>query len=327
MVRLCFSAVVALAAGRASEKLLGIRAGGRAMLGAVAGVVLSVTAMAAAQDAAVAPVKHRIMVCEYSDANHRLVEIDSDGKLAWEQKFPSIAVCFRMGDNGRVAFADGGSPTGILEVDRDHRVVFDYRAKCEQVMCLDRLANGNFLLAEQGPCQAVEVNRQGDVVATVKLNTSEPVAHLQTRCVHQLENGHILACHEAEAVIREYDRTGATVWEYPHVNGTFEALRLANGNTLIGGGTQKRVFEVNPAKETVWELTAADVPDLNLTWVTSLQVLSNGNLVAANFLRGQEGRGVHAFEVTRDRDKRIVWKYADHDLVKSITMVRVLDEP
>jgi hypothetical protein len=272
-----------------------------------------------------APVKHRIMVCEYSDAAHRLVEIAPDGNLAWEHKFPSVAVCFRMADDGRVLFADGGSPTGVQEVDRQHRVVFDYRAKCEQVMCCDLLPGGNILLAEQGPCRAVEINRRGEVVATVKMATTAQAAHLQTRCVHRLENGHILACHEAEQVVREYDRDGTVVWEYPHVSGTFEALRLPGGNTLIGGGTQKRLFEVTPEKEIVWELTAAEVPDLNLTWVTSLQILANGNLVVANFLRGAEGRGAHAFEVTHDREKKIVWKFADHDLVKAITMVRVLD--
>src|SRR5689334_14237705 len=35
-----------------------------------------------------APVAHKIMVCEYSDAAHRLVEIGADGKLNWEHKFP-----------------------------------------------------------------------------------------------------------------------------------------------------------------------------------------------------------------------------------------------
>jgi hypothetical protein len=46
----------------------------------------------------------------------------------------------------------------------------------------------------------------------------------------------------------------------------------------------------------------------------------------ANFLRGQEGKGVHAFEITRDKQKQIVWKFADHKLVKAITMIRVLDD-
>ena len=289
-------------------------------------IVLSMNSADARAKGTDAPVKHPIMVCEYSDVAHRLVEVSPDGELQWQHKFPSIAVCFRMADDGKVIFADGGSPTGVTMVDRDHNIVFDYRARCEQVLACDRLPNGNVLLAEQGPCRAVEINIKGEVVSAMKLRTTEQVAHSQLRCVHRLENGHLLACHEAEAVVREYDRNGKPVWEYPNVTKVFEALRLASGNTLIGCGTQKRVIEVTPEKKIVWEFTAADAPELNLTWITSLQVLKNGNFVVANFLRGQEGKGAHAFEVTHDNDKNIVWKFADHDMVKSITMVRVLDD-
>ncbi len=56
---------------------------------------------------------------------------------------------------------------------------------------------------------------------------------------------------------------------------------------------------------------------------TSLQQLRNGNVLVGNFLRGQEGKGAHAFEVTRD--KKVVWKWENHDLVKSLTTVRVVD--
>ena len=66
------------------------------------------------------------------------------------------------------------------------------------------------------------------------------------------------------------------------------------------------------------------MPELNLTWITSLQVLRNGNFVIGNFLRGQEGNGAHAFEI--NRDKKVLWKFADHNMVKAATMVRVLEE-
>jgi hypothetical protein len=57
-----------------------------------------------------------------------------------------------------------------------------------------------------------------------------------------------------------------------------------------------------------------------------LEIDGGGKNDGAGFLRGQEGKGVHAFEVTHDPQKRIVWKFADHALVKSITMVKVLDD-
>ena len=272
------------------------------------------------------PVRHRIVMCEYSDAAHRLVEVSPEGKLTWEHKFPSIAVCFRMTAEGHFVFADGGNPTGIQAIDRNHKVIFDYRAKCEQVLSCDVLPNGNFLLAEQGPCRAVEINAAGDMISTVKLSTTEKAAHRQLRCLHRLPNGHLLACHEAEAVVREYDPDGMVVWEFPDVTNVFDALRLPGGNTLIGCGTDRRIIEVTPERKVVWELTTADVPELNLSWITGMQILKNGNLVIANFLRGQEGNGAHAFEVTHDESKKVAWRYAAHDVVRSITMVRVLDD-
>ncbi len=39
--------------------------------------------------------------------------------------------------------------------------VFDYISKSRQVFGTARLANGNTLVAEQEPCQAVEVNPKG----------------------------------------------------------------------------------------------------------------------------------------------------------------------
>ncbi len=87
---------------------------------------------------------------------------------------------------------------------------------------------------------------------------------------------------------------------------------------------QKRIIEVTPDKQIAWEFGAKDAPELNLTWISSIQQLKNGNILAGNFLRGQEGKGAHAFEVTRDR--KIVWKWEDHSTIKSLTTVRVVGE-
>jgi hypothetical protein len=168
------------------------------------------------------------------------------------------------------------------------------------------------------------VNPKGEVVHVTPLHTNQEHFHLQVRNVHQLPNGHILAAHEGEGAVREVDQTGKVVWEYTGVENAGDAQRLPNGNTLISCGTQKRVIEVTPDKKIVWEFSAKDAPELNITWVSSIQQLKNGNLLVGNFLRGQEGKGAHVFEVTRD--KKVVWKWEDHSTVKSLTTVRALDE-
>ena len=282
-------------------------------------------ARAAAEDgAATAPVKHRIMVAAYEAGASRLLEIGEDGKPTWEHKLPPVSVIFHPLADGHVLFAHSGNPTGVEEVDRKGDVVWKYHSKSAEVLGFERLPNGNVLVAEQGPCQAVEVDRDGQIVSTVPMKTTEQAPHRQVRRIHRVGEGNVLAAHEGEGAVREYDPTGNVVWEYGGVENVFDAVRLANGNTLIGCGTQKRVIEVTPDKQVVWEFKADDAPELNLTWITSLQVLPSGNYLVANFLRGSEGKGVHAFEVTRD--KKVVWTFADHALVKSITMVTVLGQ-
>ena len=274
--------------------------------------------------AAEAPGKRRLLFTEYGKGPNRFVELDGEGKLLWELKPPSTAVIFQALPNGNILFGYGGQPTGVREVTSRGETVFDYVSKSHQVFGCERLANGNTLVAEQEPCQAVEVNAKGEVVQVTPLTTKVEGFHLQVRNVHKLANGNILAAHEGEGAVREVDPRGKVVWEYTGVTNTGEAQRLANGNTLICCGTQKRLIEVTPDKQIAWEFKAEDAPELNVTWVSSVQQLKNGNLLVGNFIRGQEGKGAHAFEVSRD--KKVVWKWEDHSFIKSLTTVRALEE-
>ena len=167
------------------------------------------------------------------------------------------------------------------------------------------------------------MSTKGEVVRVTPLPTSHASYHLQVRNIHKLPNGNILAAHEGEGAVREVDVAGKVIWEYPGVQNVGDAQRLKNGNTLISCGTKKRVIEVTTDKQIVWQFTAADAPELNLTWVSSIQQLPNGNLLIGNFLRGQEGKGAHALEVTRE--KKVVWKWDDHSLIESLTTVRAVD--
>lgn len=267
--------------------------------------------------------RHKILFFEYGKGPNRLVELDEFGRLVWEHKPPSIAVIFEVLPNGNILYAFGGKPTGAREVTRNGKEVWSYVSQSPQVLGCRRLDNGNTLLAEQGPCQAVEVDPEGKVVRVTPLTTSEKGYHLQIRNIHKLPNGNILSAHEGEGAVREVDPSGKVVWEYTGVENAGDAQRLKNGNTLISCATQKRVIEVTPEKQVAWEFGAKDAPELNLTWVSSIQVLANGNLIVGNFLRNQEGKGAHAFEV--NRGKKILWKWSDHKMISSLTTIRVVE--
>jgi hypothetical protein len=105
-------------------------------------------------------------------------------------------------------------------------------------------------------------------------------------------------------------------------------VRLPDGNTLIASadrdGAPARVFEVTPDGRTVWEVRGEELPGISLKFMAGLQRLPNGNTVMSNWLgHGQFGKAPHIIEVTRD--KRVVWTFADHQTMKTISSVEILD--
>src|SRR6185503_1369621 len=125
------------------------------------------------------------------------------GKVTWQHRPPSICVQCQPLANGHVIYAYGGKPTGVQEVDRQHRVVWNYIGKCEQILTCERLLNGNTLAAEQGPCRVVTIDPLGKTLSSVDIPVKEIPAHQPMRCVHALENGNVLVANEADAVVRE----------------------------------------------------------------------------------------------------------------------------
>ncbi|MGB7719177.1 MAG: hypothetical protein WBL65_04715, partial [Bryobacteraceae bacterium] len=89
-------------------------------------------------------------------------------------------------------------------------------------------------------------------------------------------------------------------------------------------GAPARVFEVTPDGRTVWEVRGEELPGISLKFMAGLQRLPNGNTVMSNWLgHGQFGKAPHIIEVTRA--KRVVWTFADHETMKTISSVEILD--
>ena len=82
--------------------------------------------------------------------------------------------------------------------------------------------------------------------------------------------------------------------------------------------------EVNPKKETVWEVWKADIPDQY--WYGNAQSvtrLANGNTIICS--RGGGHHGPQLVEITPE--KKVVWVLQDWQHFGPATAVQVLDEP
>ncbi len=274
-----------------------------------------------------AKVRHRVLVAD--DSTKRIAIIDADGKTEWEHKIGPIHDLHLL-PGGNVLCQL--SWTRIVEIDpKTDKIVWEYDAanspgnkgKKVEVHSFQRLDNDMTMIAESGPGRILEVDKSGKIVRELKLKVTNPHPHTDTRLVRRLPNGY-LVCHEGDGVVREYDLGGKVIWEYevplfdmkpkpghgPEAFGNkcFAAVRLPSGNTLISTGNGHSVLEVTPKKEIVWSLKQGELPGIELGWVTTLQVLANGNIVLGNCHAGPNNPQV--IEVTRD--KKVVWTFQDH---------------
>lgn len=291
-----------------------------------AGAFLALLLLSSPAPAAQTGTPRRVLAGD--DSTRRLAIVAPNGSLEWEMKVGAIHDAWIL-PNGNILTQQGW--TRIVEITRDQKIVWEYDSskmngnagKPVEVHAFQRLSNGDTMIVESGPSRILEVDRQGKIRKEIHLKVNHPSAHSDTRLARKLSNGHYLVAHESDGTVREYDRKGAVVWEYevplfgkerkgghgPEAfgNSVFSAIRLRNGNTLIGAGNGHSVLEVTPKKEIIWKLEQNDLPGITLAWVTRVERLANGNTFFGNCHAGPENPQM--IEVTPQ--KQVVWTFKD----------------
>lgn len=259
----------------------------------------------------------------------KIVRFDEQGKVVWScDKVRSVHRIQQL-ENGNILTQQGWGK--IIEINPEGEIAWSYHAaerngnkgKKLEVHAFQRLANGNTMVVENGVGRIIEIDRSGKVVHEMQYQVSLPNAHRDVRMASKLENGNYLVCHEGDGRVTEYSPDGKIIWDYnvplfdkPRANGhgpeawgnqVFNALRLPNGNTLIATGNGHSVIEVSPAKEVVWAVHQNDLKRITLAWVTSLEVLPNGNLIIGNCHAGPGNPQL----IEINRDKEVVWTFKD----------------
>lgn len=258
-----------------------------------------------------------------------LALIDEDGQTVWQHRIGPLHDLHQLADGHILCQLNW---TRVVEIDpATDEIVWEYDAatangnegKKVEVHAFQRLVDGNTMIVESGPARIIEVAPNGQIAREIPLKVENPHPHRDTRLVRKLDSGNYLVCHEGDGVVREYDATGAVVWEFAvplfgrqrrkghgleaYGNQCFAALRLKNGNTLISTGNGHGIIEVTPAGKVVWQLQQDDLPGIRLAWVTTLEVLPGGNIVIGNCHAGPDNPQL--IEITRD--KEVVWTFHD----------------
>lgn len=239
----------------------------------------------------------------------RLGLVDAAGKLLWEHKISQIHDLHLLA-NGNILTQT--SFRNVVELNRAGEVVWRYDASSKptqrvEIHAFQRLDNGNTMIAESGAARIVEVTSGGKIVHEIPLQVDNPHPHRDTRLVRRTPQGTYLVAHEGDQAVREYDRDGKVVWHYAVGSKVYSAVRLENGNTLIGTGDGHRVIEVSPRKQIVWSIEEQELPGIKLAWVTMVTRNDRGNTLVVNCHAGKENPQL--IEVTPS--KEVVWSFHD----------------
>ena len=249
---------------------------------------------------------------------NRVVIIDEDGKVAWRLNQPASDGWVLPDGNVLLAlynskeFPNGG----VVLVDRKTKeFLFKYQGQQKEISTALLLKNGNILVAELGPKpRAIELDRKGKVVSEMPLQCQTKNFHMQTRMLRVLPNGNYIAPHLLDFAVKEYDpKTGKVLNTFPtddrgreKRDWPFTAIRLENGNTLIGCTNGNRVIEVNAKGKIVWSVDNDDIGEKLIDDACGIQRLPNGNTVITSY--HAKGDRVKLLEITRD--KKVVWRYS-----------------
>ena len=260
-------------------------------------------------------IKHSFLGC--GKAN-RAVIVDEDGKVQWKYDKPA-SDGWVLG-NGNVLLAlyptQGFPNGGVVEVDRaTKKTVFEYQGQQKEISTVQQLADDRFLVAELGSePRAIVINRSGRILQKMPFQCQKGNAHMQTRMLRVLPSGNYIAPHLLDFAVKEYEPdTGKVVSSFPtddrgrdKRDWPFTAIRLKDGNTLIGCTNGNRIIEVDGKGKIVWSVTNEDIGERLFDDACGVQRLPNGNTVVTSY--HAKGNAVKLFEVTRE--KKVVWRYS-----------------
>ncbi|MDD5182192.1 MAG: aryl-sulfate sulfotransferase [Candidatus Nanoarchaeia archaeon] len=198
-------------------------------------------------------------------------EVNRQGETVWSFKDAKVSHDADRLANGNTLVAFGAYDTTadsqVREIDPSGKVVWSWKAidhfntseytsisaeGFTHTNAVERLANGDTMISLRNFNFIVVVDKDGNVVRKI----GEGILTEQHDPVI-LDNGNtLLADHGRPQSIMELDSNNNIVWQYmlkdPSDFPARDANLLSNGNILVT--TSRRIFEITPDKEIVWEL-------------------------------------------------------------------------
>jgi uncharacterized protein (UPF0248 family) len=257
--------------------------------------------------------------------NHRILKIDSSGKILWKYGCPNIntlGICTSgYGDNlllkptaatfaGDTVLIAEREHHRIIEVDSSGDIVWSYGQYTSSGFgpnelwypnYAERLSNGNTLIADGYNHRVIEVTPTKEIVWTYGcslLTSGGKCSYSELRnprMATRLADGNTLIADSEDSRIIEVNKEGNIVWEYKTgLSIPYFAYKTSDGNIVIANTKSNKVIEVSPDGNLIWEMTGLNFP-------TSVIKTGSGTYLIA------DSYGNRVIEV--NSEKNITWQY------------------
>lgn len=282
-------------------------------------VALSVTSITPARAADLSPqpgpIQHRFLACDFWKKTLWYVDQTSPGKN-WQAPLPATPMELQLVGGNRVLISFNGSGYGILDL-ATHKLVEHHNPKgIAGSVSAWRLADGRTM---------VGVNR-GKGVAIVEVDAAGAVARewafpslYYLRMIRPTPQGTwLLAENDSVAEVTLADDAAADKrilrrFILPRPRNAYMGIRMANGNTVVGGGYSAGLFEYGTDGKLVRERVAPQPKGLSNYFYGGVQVLDNGHIVVANWTGHSKADYRPGWKIIEfDKDGNVVWHWFEH---------------
>lgn len=250
---------------------------------------------------------------------------DAAGDVVWTWK----RGVGNMGDcqtlvNGNVLFADGDD---VTEVTPEGEIVFHFvpeDQRPDSVFSAQRLDNGNTVVGWNSQNKILELDSNGKVIKTIECQFLDRInSHTNQRWVRKTAQGTYLVAQQSKGVAAEYDESGKLLRQMAVPDKAIYGVWELPDRQVLASFLDCLVIFDQDAKE-IWRFSASELPDTPITYMCSLFVRKNGNIVVGNYAANRDDvHGVCMFEITPD--KKLVWSYKNPEAPDSFMGVQIIE--
>lgn len=247
----------------------------------------------------------------------KLILLGEDKTIAWEMDDAREASDVWMLPSGQIVHS---TKHGFQQIKPNYKtgkgaeVVWEVKApKGSECHACQPIGNNRYLVGYSSDKRSyiAEVDNKGREYKVIEVD-GQTGKHSSFRQVRKTAEGTYLTTQQRRGgKAREYNAEGKLIRTFP--SGHFSALRLENGNTLLGCSDEHRLIEVDQNNNIVWELKQGDIEGVKLGFIAGIWPLKNGNILFTNW--GGHGGSTGGAILEVSRDKKLV--YSSGDTIKN----------